>query len=114
MILIEFGAEVWIGNIKDGNNDHAIKIAGYFGVDPNKPEDNYIYASISSFTLDSVFKAFELGSPDMPKFVRETGFPEGVTVAYSLKGKNWVFHREVSFHLNSFQIISCDYYQLHL
>ena len=83
----EFGAEVWIGKIKDGTNDHAIKVAGYFGVDPNRPRDNYIYASISSFTLDSVFKAFELGTPDMPKFVRETGFPEGITVAYSLEGR---------------------------
>ena len=61
-------------------------MAGYFGIDPTKPQDNYIYASISSFTLDSVIKAFELGQPSVPKFVRETGFPEGITVAYSLQG----------------------------
>ena len=101
MISIEFGAEVWIGVIKDGTNDHAIKVAGYFGVDPNKPEDNYVYASISAFTLDSVFKAFELGTPDMPKFVRETGFPEGITVAYSLKGKHWIAHYVASFGLST-------------
>ena len=68
-------------------NDHAIKVAAYFGIDPKRPDDNYIYASLSSFTLESIFKAFELGSPAMPKFVAESGFPDGVTVAYSLRGK---------------------------
>ena len=85
-ISVEFGAEVWIGKIKDGTNDDTIKVTGYFGVNPNNPKENYVYATINKFTLDSVFKAFELGTPDMPKFVRETGFPEGITVAYSLLG----------------------------
>ena len=87
ILSTEFGAEIWIGKIKEGANDHAIKIKGYFGIDPNKPSDNYVYASISAFTLDSVYKAFELGKPNVPKCVRESGFPEGVTVAYSLEGK---------------------------
>ena len=87
ILSIEFGAEIWIGKIKDGTNDHAIKVAGYFGIDPNRPSDNYVYASISAFTLDSVYKAFELGTPNVPKCVRESGFPEGVIVAYSLNGK---------------------------
>ena len=95
MISIEFGAEIWVGNITEGTNDNAIKAVGYFGIDPNRPQDNYIYASISAFTMDSIFKAFGLGTPNMPECVRESGFPEGITVAYSLEGKNWVFHWEV-------------------
>ena len=84
----EFGAEIWIGKIKDGNNDHAIKVTGYFGIDPEAPKKNYIIGTISSLTLESIFKAFDLGTPNMPKFLRETGYPEGLSVAYSLEGKN--------------------------
>ncbi len=69
------------------NNDHAIKIAGYFGIDVNRPRDNYVYASINAFTIAKVFEAFELGEPNLPKFVADTGFPEGITVAYSTTGK---------------------------
>ena len=69
------------------NNDHAIKIVGYFGIDVNRPRDNYVYASINAFTIAKVFEAFELGEPNLPKFVADTGFPEGITVAYSTNGR---------------------------
>ena len=89
LVFSEFGAEVWVGKIKKGirNNDHAIKIAGYFGVDVNRPRDNYVYCSINAFTLKKVFEAFELGSPSMPDFVANTGFPQGIIIAYSALGK---------------------------
>ncbi len=85
----EFGAEIWVGKIKPGvnNNEHAIKIAGYFGVDINNPTDNYVYASINAFTIAKVYEAFELGEPNLPRFIADTGFPEGITVAYSAKGE---------------------------
>ena len=77
-----------MGKIKEtGPNDHAIKVKGYFGIDPGRPSDNYIYASISNFTLKSIYTAFELGEPSVPDFVANSGFPEGITVAYSLEGK---------------------------
>ena len=81
-----------------GSNDHAIKIACYFGIDVNRPDDNYIYASVNQFTIGAIFRAFKLAEPrDIPRFVRESGFPEGITVAYSTKGtystdKNLLIH----------------------
>ena len=92
MTSVEFGAELWIGKIDDGTNEHAVKVAGYVGIDPTAPENNYVYASISSFSLKCLYRAFKLGDPKMPSFLSETGFPEGLTVAYSLKGKYWIAH----------------------
>eukprot|EP00794_Sanderia_malayensis_P016803 gene16803-18499_t len=90
----EFGAEIWVGKIKKGseNNDHAIKIAGYFGVNVNNPTDNYVFAKINAFTLKKIFEAFELGEPSVPDFVANSGFPEGITVAYSSEGKEIEAH----------------------
>ncbi len=68
-------------------NDHAIKIAGYFGVDVNRPADNYVYASINAFTIEKIYEAFKLGKPNMPDFVAKSGFPEGITIAYSTAGE---------------------------
>ena len=72
--------------IEAGPNDDAIKISIYFGVDFNKPDDNYIFGSVNKFTLGQIFKAFKLGKPAVPKVVAESGFPEGLTVSYSMKG----------------------------
>ena len=85
---LEFGGTVWIGEIEaKGENEHAIKVSIYFGVDFNKPEDNYVYGSINKFTLKQIYEAFKLGSPSVPKLVAESGFPEGLTVSYSMNGR---------------------------
>ena len=85
--MLEFGGTVWVGVIEAGSNDHAIKISIYFGIDFNKPDENYIFGSVNKFTLSQIFKAFKLGKPKVPRVVAESGFPEGLTVSYSMKGE---------------------------
>ena len=76
-----------VGVIDAGSNDHAIKFSIYFGIDFNNPDDNYIFGSVNKFTLSQIFKAFKLGKPKVPRVVAESGFPEGLTVSYSMKGE---------------------------
>ncbi|XP_065070683.1 uncharacterized protein LOC135695499 [Rhopilema esculentum] len=83
----QFGGTVWVGVIEAGSNDHAIKISIYFGIDFNNPDDNYIFGSVNKFTLSQIFKAFKLGKPKVPRVVAESGFPEGLTVSYSMEGE---------------------------
>ena len=87
MILIEFGAEVWVGKIEGGDDNNILKVSGYFGIDPSNPKDNYVYATMNSFAMENLLKAFHLGTALVPKFVLETKFPEGIIIAFSSEGK---------------------------
>lgn len=87
---IEFGMEIWLGNVVIGDdekdeklNDHLIKAKGYFGINPANPLENYFYADISALTLESIGNAYNFSVASLPAPVRDMGFPNGLTIAFT-------------------------------
>ena len=73
---------------EDADNEHLIKIKGYFGFSPANPSDNYMYVEVNKLTLKDIMAAFELDFSTLPTPLQQTGFPNGLVVSYSLLGKN--------------------------
>lgn len=76
-----FGGALEIGHL--GTRD-VIRASAYIGVDAIEPRNNYFYASINKFTVQSLCNAFQV-NVNLPRAVGESGFPEGVLASASLK-----------------------------
>ncbi|XP_057297784.1 uncharacterized protein LOC130628792 [Hydractinia symbiolongicarpus] len=72
-------AEVHVGKIGSGNE---IKVKSAIGFHPGNPLDNFFYAEIKRITLSELFSAFGFNLA-LPKAVLDSGFPEGLVVAFS-------------------------------
>jgi len=64
-------------------NKHVIVAKGYFGIDPANPLNNYMYAEIGNLTMGKIAEAFELNVTNMSAPLKESGFPNGLTVSYT-------------------------------
>ena len=84
---LEFTAELHLGKI---GNDKEIKAKTAIGVNPANPVDNYFYGDINKLTLASIAEAFEFNNIGLPKVVLDTGFPNGLEVAFTTNPKGFV------------------------
>ena len=79
-----FGGEVRLGDPSCGNQ---IQAQGFIGIDPVSPPENYYYVNIpGAFTIGSVLQALCV-NVNLPKPVRDSGFPKGFLSSFSLLGK---------------------------
>lgn len=81
--------EVWLGKLianDPNNNKHVIKFKGAFGIDPNKPQDFWVYAKFNKLSIKGVCEAYQLKCDSIPASVAESGFPEGLTLSYAKAG----------------------------
>jgi hypothetical protein len=77
---IAFGVTVKIGD----ERCYVLQATGFFGINPNDPTDNYFYVDISSLTLQRVVDLFCINI-NLPHFLADTGFPDGLTTSFALK-----------------------------
>ncbi|XP_057295989.1 uncharacterized protein LOC130624945 [Hydractinia symbiolongicarpus] len=87
----QFAVEVWLGKLianDPNNNKHVIKFKGAFGIDPNKPQDFWVYAKFNKLSIKGVCEAYQLKCDSIPASVAESGFPEGLTLSYAKAAKS--------------------------
>lgn len=75
---LAFGARVRVGSPQC----YVLEAAGYVGIDPNSPADNFFYAEMGPLTLQRVLDLFCI-RVSLPAFLGETGFPEGFVTSYA-------------------------------
>ena len=89
----EFAGALIVGNFgNDKNieaNDKYIKAQAALSISASNPLESYVYAKISKFSIGSVAKAFGYDLK-LPRFLLDTGFPEGVLVSFSKSGLNGI------------------------
>jgi hypothetical protein len=73
------GGELRLGKLNTGKE---IIMAVYLGIDPVMPRRNYFYGSVNKASLGALLDAFEW-SVDLPKVLRESGFPNGLLVSFA-------------------------------
>jgi hypothetical protein len=77
---IAFGATAKIGK----EPCYVFVIKAYFSVNPGDPQDNFFYLDMGPLTLQKILDLFCVHL-QLPGFLGDTGFPEGLTVSFASK-----------------------------
>ena len=80
---LSIGGEIKLG---DKACSRPLIAKGYVGIDAVTPSGNYYYAQFSKATVDFLFKAF-CWNVQLPRPLKESGFPHGFLSSFSLDGK---------------------------
>lgn len=76
---LAFGARVRVGSPQC----YVLEAAGYVGINPTSPADNFFYVEMGPLTLQRVLDLFCM-QVSLPSFLGDTGFPEGFVTSYAL------------------------------
>eukprot|EP00118_Oscarella_pearsei_P020103 m.216544 g.216544 ORF g.216544 m.216544 type:complete len:365 (+) comp39871_c0_seq3:96-1190(+) len=79
----EVGGTIWLGKL---DTPKTIKATVAVGFDPEDPQNDYFYGHVNDLTVGSILDAFQI-SASLPKCLKETGFPKGLTISFSELGK---------------------------
>lgn len=58
--------------------------AGYVGIDPSNPKENWFYVQTKNLVVQNITNAFIDGAPKLPSVIAETGFPGTNTFSFSM------------------------------